>query len=132
MSAEDSKSAARLIADIVGNVQDIMRAEVQLAAREIRDEAIRLRRIAVLSGAAALVAVLGLGWLLFAFIQMLALTMSLWSAALIVSAATLVIACGLALAARSLGRKAASPMPRTRAAVQEMTRWTEIREPSKS
>jgi len=128
MTADQGKSATEIVGDIVGNVQDIVRAEVRLAGLELRDEALKLKQAAVLGAAAAFVALLGLGWLLYAFIQMLALAISLWAAALIVSVAALAIAGILALTAKRKIGELAAPLPKTRASVREIARWTQTHE----
>ncbi len=120
MAPNHDRSPIELIGDIAGNVQDIVRAEVRLAAVELRTEAHGAVRVAALWGAAALVGALGLGWLLYAVIQMLALVMALWSAALVVSVATMAIAGVVAITARRRLRRIGSPLPRTRASLAEI------------
>lgn len=128
MTSNTDNSASRLVADIIGNVQQILRAEVRLAALEVRAEVHKAKRAAVLFGAAAVVGTLGLGWLLFAAIQGLALVVAMWLAALIVSGLTLAAAGVLILMAGRQASELSEPMPRTRASLREIAQWKQTPE----
>jgi uncharacterized membrane protein YqjE len=83
MAAENSRSIADVLQDIVGNVQGIVRAEVRLAKTEVKEEATKAGRAATMLGAAAVSAIYAVGLLLLTVLFGLATAMPLWLAALI-------------------------------------------------
>jgi uncharacterized membrane protein YqjE len=123
MSEKSGHPALRLVGEIVNDLQGIIRAELSLATLEIRAEAAKLRQAAIFCGIAALVGALGLGWLLFAFIQMLAMVVALWAAALTVSVVALVGAALLAVIGIRRAKEVRAPFSKTTASMREIVQW---------
>jgi hypothetical protein len=114
---------AELLRDAVQQVQDLFRAEAQLAKAEVRQE-VRLAASAALPVAiGALSAVSGWMLLLWAAVYGLAEALPLWAATLIVAAAT-IVAGALLLAAGIRRLKRIRPVPdRTVATMKENLAW---------
>jgi hypothetical protein len=123
----DPRALSTVLGDIVGNVQQIVRAEIRLAAVEVRDEAFKIRRGSVLIGAGILIGALGLGVLLLAAVYALSTVVSPAMAALIVGAATAAMAAGLASAGATQLRHVTWPPPKTSTTVQETIQWAKTR-----
>jgi uncharacterized membrane protein YqjE len=127
MTPDDPRPLSAVLSDIVGNVQQIVRAEIRLAAVELRDETFKIRRGAILVGAGAVVGVLGLGVLLLAAVYALSTVMSPALAALLVGAAAAATAAGLATAGTRQFTRVTLPPPKTSATVQETVQWAKTR-----
>ena len=123
----DPRPLSAVLGDIVGNVQQIVRAEIRLAAVELRDEGVKVRRGAMLVGAGAIVGALGLGVLLLAAVYALSTVMSPTLAALLVGVAAAVTAAGLAMAGARQFTHVTLPPPKTSATVQETIQWAKTR-----
>ena len=121
--ASADRSIGSVLADIAGNFQHMVRAEMRLARAEIRDEIKKVARAAVLLVVAVLSGTLGVGVLLLAAVYALKLVLAPWAAAIVVGAATLAIG-GVAAA---VGVKHLSevtlPPPKTVESVQETVQW---------
>jgi protein-S-isoprenylcysteine O-methyltransferase Ste14 len=101
MSSQGDRTFSDVLQDIIGNVQSIIRSEIQLAKTETKEEATKAARA---SGVIALGAVLGLyafGFLLLTIARSLEQIMPSWLASLMVS----VLAGLCAFGALSVGRK---------------------------
>jgi hypothetical protein len=125
MQAE--RSVATLLSDIVGNLQQIVRAEVRLAKNEIREEARRLQRGAILLVAGGLLAAIALVVLLFAGVYALGQIWPLWLAALVVGGGTAVIGLITAWAGLRLIRHVTLPPPRSAAVIEGHIQWAKSR-----
>jgi len=84
--AAQDRSMIDVLKDIFGNIQEMMRSEIRLARAELREEAAKTAESAKLLGAGAVMALFGLGFVLVAAAQGLALFMPSWAASLIVGA----------------------------------------------
>ena len=123
MRAQKERSVPEVVQDIIGNLQEILRSEFQLARTEIREDAAEAAKPIMMLGAGLLFAVYALGLLLLAAVYALTMIMAMWSAALLVSAAVAIIAVVLVNLARS-GLKRVSVKPdRLIASLQENVRW---------
>jgi uncharacterized membrane protein YqjE len=69
---EADRSISSVLSDIVGNIQQIVRAEVRLAKAEVREEAVKAKRGVVLLGAGAVGFLFAVGFLLLALVYALA------------------------------------------------------------
>ncbi len=87
MAGEGERSIAAVLTDIVGNVQQIVRAEIRLATLEVRHEIGKARRSVTLLIIGGAIAVLALAFVLLACVYALATVVAPWIAALIVAAA---------------------------------------------
>ena len=104
-------STGELISQLSEQTSRLVRDELQLALAELKQKGKQAGIGAGLTGAAGLVSLFGLGALLVAVIAALALVLPVWAAALIVGAAMLVLAGGLALAGIGQLKRATPPMP---------------------
>ncbi len=123
MAGEGERSIAAVLTDIVGNVQQIVRAEIRLATLEVRHEVEKARRSATLMIIGGVMAALSLAFLLLASVYALAAVVAPWIAALIVAAAAGVgggtfIAVGM----KQMRRVVIAP-PRTIATIEENIQW---------
>ena len=84
---EGERSIAAVLTDIVGNVQQIVRAEIRLATVEVREEAAKAARSAILVVTGGVIAVLAVAFALLACVYVLGTVVAPWIAALIVAAA---------------------------------------------
>jgi hypothetical protein len=126
MTSADRPLSA-ILGDIVGNVQQIVRAELRLAKVEIRDEAAKARRGAILLAAGALVGVLALGVLLLAAVYALSTVVAPAWAALIVGGVAAIVAGAAAAAGARQFKQVTLPPPKTTATVQETLQWAKMR-----
>ena len=119
----EPRSFGSLFGEIVADIQHILRGEVRLAKAEAVQELAKLKTGATLLAVALVLGVLGLAYLLFASILLIALTLPLWEAALIVAAAVLAVAGGCAMAGLAAVRKIRGA-PRTVQSIKETVKWT--------
>jgi uncharacterized membrane protein YqjE len=82
----------RILQDIVGNLQDIIRLEVRLAKAELKQDATRVLRALGLAAVGVVFAIYAGGLLLLALVQGLSDRMPPWLAALAVGAGVGVVA----------------------------------------
>jgi uncharacterized membrane protein YqjE len=117
------RSIASVLKDIVGNLRQIVRAEVRLAKAEVGEQLSRARRAMVLVALGALFATLALACLLLAALYLLAHFVQPWAAALLVAFAVGAIGGVLvAIGTTQLKRISLSPA-RTVTSVQENIQW---------
>ena len=102
MTVNSERTLAEVMNNIVGNVQEIIGAEFQLAKTEIKDGISKASTPAATVGVGLVISFLALGFLLLAAVNALSIVMAAWLAALVVGA-TLTVA-GIALIS-SGGRK---------------------------
>jgi len=120
--ASADRSISTVLRDIVGNVQDIVRAEVRLAKSEATEELRKLGSASVLLVVGVLLLTFCALFLLLAAVYALSVVLPAWAAALIVGAGLGVIAalcCGMGL--KKL--KAVRAAPKTTATVKENVEW---------
>ena len=116
------RSISAVLHDIVGNVQEIVRAELRLAKTEVTEELARSRSAAVLLAVGALTLVFSALFALLAIVYALSLVISAWAAALIVGVGVgLVAALCLGLGIRRF--KALRGAPKTAASIKENVEW---------
>jgi uncharacterized membrane protein YqjE len=80
---ESERSIAEILKESVTNVQELIRAEVQLAKVELRQEAAKAKSAGILLGAGAAMVWFGAGFLLLSLMFALANVLPMWAAALI-------------------------------------------------
>jgi hypothetical protein len=105
------ESVGELVSRATRQVSDLVRAEMRLAAVELKDKGRHAGRGAGLFGGAGLVALYGAGALIAAIIAALALVMPVWLSALIVAVALFALAGVLALMGRKQAKQAVPPTP---------------------
>jgi len=124
---DSSRSMGAVLADIVSDVQQIVRAEVRLAKAELREEMGKARRGAVMMLAAGVMAVLGLGVALLAAVYALATIWPPWAAALAVAVGAVALGGALAVMGREHMKSVTLPPDRTVSSVRENIQWAKTR-----
>jgi uncharacterized membrane protein YqjE len=122
MATEANRSVADVVADMVGNVEGLVRSEVRLAITSAKEEVAAWRRSALLLGVSVVAAGLGVMYLLLAGVFALATVMPAWAAALIVSVVALVTG-GACFAAATTEIKRAANRPHFAAVAKEIPAW---------
>jgi uncharacterized membrane protein YqjE len=116
------RSIASLVKDIVGNLQQIIRAEMRLAKVEVAEELSRAGRAMVLLAIGVLFATMALGCLILAAVYGLAHFVQPWAAALLVALGVGAIG-GVLAAIGATQLKRVSLPARTVTSVQENIQW---------
>ena len=120
---EGERSIAAVLTDIVGNVQQIVRAEIRLATLEVRQEAAKAGRSAILLIAGGAIAVLALAFALLACVYALGTVVAPWIAALTVAAAAGSVGGTFIAVGIKRMHHVAIPPPRTMATIEENIQW---------
>jgi uncharacterized membrane protein YqjE len=121
------RSIGTVVSDIVGDLQQIVRAEVRLAKTEVREELSKARRGAVLIAAGAVGLVLAVGLLLLALVYALATVWPPWAAALAVAAGVGAIGGALAMSGKTQLSRVDMPPAKTISSVKENLQWAKTR-----
>jgi fatty acid desaturase len=117
----------RTVRDIIGNAQEIIRSEVQLAKKEIMEELRRAAKAAAFYAAAGICALFALGLFLWAGVYALLYVVPLWLAVLIVGFLMAVIG-GIAFyMAKKEVRRLSVKAEQTIAPAKENVRWAKNR-----
>jgi hypothetical protein len=101
MAHDGERSFANVLENVVGDIQEIIRAEVRLAKAEVREETVKAGRAAGMLGAGAVLALYAGGLLLLTALFALETALAPWVAALILTAMVGIAAAVLI----SVGRK---------------------------
>ena len=123
MAGEGERSITAVLTDIVGNVQQIVRAEIRLATLEMRQEIGKARRSVSLLIIGSAIAVLALAFGLLACVYALATVVAPWLAALIVAAGAGIVGGTLVAAGMKQMQQVAIAPPRTMATIEENIQW---------
>jgi len=124
---EAPRSIGTVLSDIVGDLQQIVRAEVRLAKVEIREEMVQAKRGAMFLMAGAVVLIAGFGLLLLAAVYALATIWPAWLAALVVALGAAVIGGGLAWSGKKqIGDVRIKP-EKTVTTIKENLQWAKTR-----
>jgi uncharacterized membrane protein YqjE len=123
MRAQSERSVPEVLQDIIGNVQEILRSEVQLAKTELKEEAAEAARPIITMGVGFVLAAYAVGLLLLAAVFGLTTIMAMWSATLLVGAVVAIIA--VLLINTGLGglKRINMKSERLIASLQENVRW---------
>jgi uncharacterized membrane protein YqjE len=123
MRAQSERSVPEVLQDIIGNVQEILRSEVQLAKTELKEEAAEAATPVITIGVGLVLAAYAVGLLLLAAVFGLTTIMAAWSAALLVGAVAAIIA--VLLINMGLGglKRINMKSERLIASLQENVRW---------
>jgi len=117
------RSISSLLKDIVGNLQQIIRAEVRLAKVEVAGEMTKARQAIVLLALGGLFAAMALAFLLLGAVYLLAQVVQPWAAAVLVALGAGAIGGTLvAVGARQI-KRVSLPPARTVTSVQENIQW---------
>lgn len=110
------RSVSTVFSGIIGNAQEIIRAEVLLAKTELRDEVLAAKRRIALLASGALAAIFAILFTLFSAFHALASVLPEWSSALIVAVAMATAAAILLHA----GKKAVPHLPANHISVESI------------
>jgi uncharacterized membrane protein YqjE len=123
MRAQSERSVPEVLQDIIGNVQEILRSEVQLAKTELKEEAAEAATPIITMCVGLVLAAYAVGLLLLAAVFRLTTIMATWSAALLVGAVAAIIA--VLLITTGLGglKRINVKSERLIASLQENVRW---------
>ena len=119
--ASRQRSVAEVLADVVSNLQDLLRSEIYLRQAQAREELRAFRPAGTLITLGILGGLLSAFFLLFAIVAALSLVISVWLAALLVAIAMAVVCAVLLRRGANLMRSRAG---RVAAALEEGTPWT--------
>ena len=121
---EDDQSVGQLLRELSEETSTLVRQEVQLAKAELSEKAKQAGKGAGLLAGAAVMGVALLGAFTAFLIAVIALALSVWLAALVVTMVYAVVVAVLALAGRSALRKATPVKPeQTIDTVKEDVQW---------
>jgi len=123
MRAQSERSVPEVLQDIIGNVQEILRSEVQLAKTELKEEAAEAATPIITMGVGLLLAAYAVGLLLLAAVYGLAMIMAMWSAALLVGAVVAIVAVLLINSGVGGLKRINVKSERLIASLQENMRW---------
>jgi uncharacterized membrane protein YqjE len=121
--SDNERSVARVLQDIVGDVQDIVRSEVALAKTEIREGLIKTRAAALLMAIGALGAVYCIAFLMLGILYSLTPIMPAWAAAFCVATGAGVLTGVFILAGMKRLKAISVAVPKTVASVKENVEW---------
>ncbi|WP_242909814.1 phage holin family protein [Actinomadura terrae] len=107
----EGPGTGELVRQAAQQVSELMRAELRLAAAELKDKGKHAGMGAGLYGGAGLVALYGVGVLLAAAVAALALVLPVWASALVIGAVLLAVAGVLAMLGRRQTARATPPKP---------------------
>lgn len=120
--ASADRPISAVLHDIVGNVQDIIRAEVRLAKTELTEELTKSRSAAVLLAVGALTLAFSVLFVLLAIVYALSLVMAAWAAALVVGVGVGAVA-SLCVGLGIKRFKAIRGAPKAAATMKENIQW---------
>jgi hypothetical protein len=126
MSSAD-RSISAVLADIVGDVQAIVRAEVRLAKAEVHADIVRARRLAILATSGAIAGLFALAFLEVAVLYALSRVLPAWGAALVLAIVNGVAGMMLAGAAKRQAQQVRGTPERTVATIEENMQWAKAR-----
>jgi hypothetical protein len=120
-------SFGRTVRDIIGNAQEIIRSEVQLAKTELMEELRGAAKVAAFYAAAGICALFALAFILWAGVYGLMHLVPLWLAALIVGVVMAVIGGIVFYMAKRMVRRLSFKAEQTIATAKENVRWAKHR-----
>ncbi|MDP9337283.1 MAG: phage holin family protein [Acidobacteriota bacterium] len=118
------RTVPEVLQDIVGNIQEIIRSEFQLAKAEVKQEVAKAKSPLLMSVMGGALGLYALGFLLLTGMLAMATVMAMWMAALIIGAVLAVASVAL-LSAGSARLKHVHAVPeRTIESIKENVQWT--------
>lgn len=123
MAYAQERPVSAVLADIVGNMQDIVRSEVRLAKAEVRQETAQAAHSVGFMACGVGLAFYALGLLLLAAVFLLARFMDAWLAALVVCLVVAAVGVPLILAGRRQWQRLRLAPERTLQTVKENVSW---------
>jgi uncharacterized membrane protein YqjE len=120
-------TTTEVLQNIVANVGDIIRSEVQLAKAEMKEEATKAAKGGALLAAGTVFGVFGLGFVLWSIAFGLTFWMPVWAASLILGVALLAAAGGVTAVGLKRIRRVHAKPERTIESVREDVQWIRSR-----
>jgi len=124
---ENDRSIASVVSDIVGDLQQIVRAEVRLAKIEVREELAKVKQGAAMLVMAGIVLVLAVALALLAAVYALATVWPHWAAALVVAVGVAAVGGLLAVSDLQRLKNVNLPPQKTVETVRENMQWAKTR-----
>jgi len=123
MAMEGDRSITQVVNDIIRNVQEMFRSEINLAKTEMREEAVKAKSAGVLLGGGAVSAFFAVFFLLLMTVYALTRVVPDWAAALIVASCMAIVA-ALMLSSGVKAFRRVHPAPeRTVENIKENVEW---------
>lgn len=123
MAIDNNRSIVDVLQDILANLQGLIRSEVKLAKTEIKEEARKASRAAVVMAAGGVAALYAIWLLLLTIFFALAIAIPLWASALVLFVVTGSLA-AILLAAGKKRFQTVQPKPeKTIETVKENVEW---------
>ena len=123
MAIDNNRSIVDVLQDILANLQGLIRSEVKLAKTEIKEEARKASRAAVVMAAGGVAALYAVWLLLLTIFFALAIAIPLWASALVLFVVTGILA-AILLAAGKKRFQTVQPKPeKTIETVKENVEW---------
>ncbi len=123
MAAENNRSIADVLQDILTNVQTIIRSEVRLAKTEITEEATKASRAASVMAGGAVAALFTIWLFLLTILYALATVIPIWSAALLLLVVMAVVTTVLLSAGKKRFSSVHAKPEKTIESVKENVEW---------
>jgi hypothetical protein len=123
MSIHGERSLSEVLQDVVGNIQELIRSEFQLAKAEIKDRVAKMRGPAAWMGAGSVIFLYGLGFIMLAIVYKLGTIMEPWLAALIVGGVLALFAAVILISATSRLKRIDAVPQRTVKTMKENMTW---------
>ena len=117
--SSSTRSVTEVLSDTFSNLQEIFRAELQLAKTETRDKLRSARPAGVLVAVGALGACFGAFFILLCIVQALSLAIPIWAASLAVGVVVAIFGAVMMDSGVRRLRQQAHPPPKTIASLQE-------------
>ena len=121
---DSDRSIASMVSDIIGDVQQIVRAEVRLARAEIREELAKARRGVVFLFAGAVVVMMAFGVGLLSAVYALAQVWPPWAAALTVGGVVAIIGVVVLMTGMKQIKGVSLPPERTVSTIKDLLKRT--------
>jgi len=124
MAIPVQRTVTDVLQDIVGNIQEIIRAQFLLVKVETKEKVRKASGPAAMLGVGAVIGIYGLGFVLLAAVYALSLVIATWLAALIVGI-ILAIAAAILVSSGKKALKRIHPVPeKTIETVKANVQWT--------
>ena len=123
MAEWGERSIATVLKDIVGNIQELVRAEIRLAKVEVRQEIDRARRSIALLLLGGVVAVLALAFLMLASVYALSMVVAPWIAAVVIGVIAGVVGWACVATALTQLRHVSIVPPKVVTTIEESVPW---------
>lgn len=123
MSIRSERTLSEVLQDAVGNIQEIIRSEFQLAKVEIQDRMARARGPARMVGVGSLIALYAVGFVLLAAVYKLSTFVQPWIAAFIVGGVLGLLAIIILIPATSNLKRIDAVPQKTVEALKENMKW---------